>query len=162
MLKLKESATIDCLRECVWEQSINALYSEFKIKVKFYNLRAWRTSYGSFWQNLILLCVQKRRKPACAYSKQSNQPLCYLLSVKYGIKTCFKQNFSILASMFSLCAYHGFHRNSKTHFHDFSMIFYDQQCNFHDFLMHGLQPHLLAASSPRCAYMRNAATLACL
>ena len=31
--------------------------------------------------------------------------------------------------------------------HD-SMIFHDQQCNFHDFLMHGLQPPLLAASSP--------------
>ena len=29
-----------------------------------------------------------------------------------------------------------------------SMIFYDQQCNFHDYLMHGLQPPLLAASSP--------------
>ena len=37
----------------------------------------------------------------------------------------------------------------KTQFHDFSMIFHDQQCNFHDFLMHGLHPHpLLAASSP--------------
>ena len=42
----------------------------------------------------------------------------------------------------------GFHRNSKTQFHDFSMIFYDRQCNFHDFLMHILQPPLLAASSP--------------
>ena len=43
----------------------------------------------------------------------------------------------------------GSHRNSKTQFHDFSMIFHDQQCNFHDFLMHGLQPPLLAAASPR-------------
>ena len=42
----------------------------------------------------------------------------------------------------------GSHRNSKTQFHDFSMIFHDQQCNFHDYLMHGLQPPLLAASSP--------------
>ena len=33
----------------------------------------------------------------------------------------------------------------------FSMIFHDQQCNFHDYLMHGLQPTLLAASSPLCA-----------
>ena len=30
-----------------------------------------------------------------------------------------------------------------------SMIFHDQQCNFHDYLMHCLQPLLLAASSPR-------------
>ena len=30
-----------------------------------------------------------------------------------------------------------------------SMIFHDQQCNFHDYLMHGLQPPLLGASSPR-------------
>ena len=42
----------------------------------------------------------------------------------------------------------GSHRNSKTKFHDFSMIFHDQQCNFHDYLMHRLQPALLAASSP--------------
>ena len=34
-------------------------------------------------------------------------------------------------------------------FHDFSMIFHDQQCNFHDYIMHGLQPLLLAASPPR-------------
>ena len=33
-------------------------------------------------------------------------------------------------------------------FHDFSMIFHDQQYNFHDYLMHGLQAPLLAASSP--------------
>ena len=42
----------------------------------------------------------------------------------------------------------GSHRNSKKHFHDFSMIFHDQQCNFHDHLMHGLQLPLLASSSP--------------
>ena len=40
--------------------------------------------------------------------------------------------------------------NSKTQLHDFSMTFHDQQCNLHDYLMHGLQPPLLAASSPRC------------
>ena len=28
----------------------------------------------------------------------------------------------------------GSHRNSKTQFHDFSMIFHDQQCNFYDYL----------------------------
>ena len=27
----------------------------------------------------------------------------------------------------------GSHRNSKTQFHDFSMIFHDQQCSFHDY-----------------------------
>ena len=50
--------------------------------------------------------------------------------------------------------FQGSHRNSKTQFHDFSMIFHDQQCNFHDYLicnfhdylMHILQPPLLAAS----------------
>ena len=36
----------------------------------------------------------------------------------------------------------GSNRNSKTQFHDFSMINHDQQCNFHDYLMHGLQPPL--------------------
>ena len=34
----------------------------------------------------------------------------------------------------------GSHKNSKTQFHDFSMIFLDQKCNFHDYLMHGLKP----------------------
>ena len=34
----------------------------------------------------------------------------------------------------------GSHRNSKTQFHDFSVIFHNQKCNFHDILMHGLQP----------------------
>ena len=42
----------------------------------------------------------------------------------------------------------GSHRNSKLQFHDFSMIFHDQQCNFHDYLMHDIQPPLLAPSSP--------------
>ena len=28
-------------------------------------------------------------------------------------------------------------------------FFHDQQCNFYDYLMHSLQPLLLAASSPR-------------
>ena len=36
----------------------------------------------------------------------------------------------------------------KTQFHDFSMIFHDQRCNFHDYLIHGRQPLILAASSP--------------
>ena len=31
----------------------------------------------------------------------------------------------------------------------FFMIFHDQQCNFHDYLICGLQPPFLAASSPR-------------
>ena len=35
-----------------------------------------------------------------------------------------------------------------------SMIFHDQQYNFHDYLMHSLKPPLLAASSP----LRNAET----
>ena len=38
------------------------------------------------------------------------------------------------------------------------MIFHDQRCNFHDYLMHGLQPPLLATTSPRRAKMWNAAT----
>ena len=42
----------------------------------------------------------------------------------------------------------GSHRNEKTQFHDFSMIFHDQQCNFHDYLFNAQtpQPPLLAAS----------------
>ena len=42
----------------------------------------------------------------------------------------------------------GSHRNSKTQFHDFSMVSHNQQCNFHAHLMHRLQPPLLAATSP--------------
>ena len=51
------------------------------------------------------------------------------LSFCKGIMCIQKNNFLII--------YHhkqGSHRNSKTQFHDFSMIFYDQ-CNFHDYLM---------------------------
>ena len=42
----------------------------------------------------------------------------------------------------------GSHRNSKTQFHDFSMIFHDQQCNFHDYLIHCIEPPILAACLP--------------
>ena len=42
----------------------------------------------------------------------------------------------------------GSQRNLETKLHDFSMIFHDQQYNFHDYLMYGFQPPLLAASSP--------------
>ena len=42
----------------------------------------------------------------------------------------------------------GSHRNSKTQFNDFSMIFHDQQCNFHDYLIHCIEPPLLAACLP--------------
>ena len=38
--------------------------------------------------------------------------------------------------------FQGSHRNSKPQFHEFSMIFHDQQCNFHEYLMHSLQPPL--------------------
>ena len=34
-------------------------------------------------------------------------------------------------------------------FYDFSMVFHNQQFNFHDYLMHGYQTPFLAASSPR-------------
>ena len=35
--------------------------------------------------------------------------------------------------------YQASHRNSKTQFHDLSMIFHDQQCIFHDYLkLHSL------------------------
>ena len=40
-----------------------------------------------------------------------------------------------------------------------SMIFHDQQCNFHDYLMHSFQPPLLAVSSPHLAKIGNAATV---
>ena len=45
----------------------------------------------------------------------------------------------------------GSHRNSKSQFHHLSMIFHDQQYNYHNYLMHSLQPSLLASSSPRWA-----------
>ena len=40
-------------------------------------------------------------------------------------------------------------KSLKTQFHNFSMIFHDQQCNYHDYLMHGFQPPLLVTSLPR-------------
>ena len=38
----------------------------------------------------------------------------------------------------SIALIQGSHGNSKTQFHDFSMIFHDQLCNFNDYLMQGL------------------------
>ena len=55
---------------------------------------------------------------------------------------------------FLVVSLQGSHRNSKTQFHDFSMIFHDQQCNFHDYLMHGFNLRILSGiiiSSPCCS-----------
>ena len=59
-------------------------------------------------------------------------------------------NFShwIISITYNMDMVKGSHRNSKTQFYDFPMILHDQQCNFHDYLMHRLHPPLLAASSP--------------
>ena len=57
------------------------------------------------------------------------------------INLCMKYNSNVFKRI------QGSHRNEKTQFNDFSIIFHDQQCNFHDYLMHDLQPPLLAASS---------------
>ena len=46
------------------------------------------------------VCEQQRRRPACA-SAQTDQRLCYSLTEKYHILTCFKQNFNVLASLCS-------------------------------------------------------------
>ena len=46
------------------------------------------------------VCEQEKWRPACA-STQSDQHPCYLLNGKYHIKTCYKQNFTILASLLS-------------------------------------------------------------
>ena len=55
-------------------------------------------------------------------------------------KSVLKQGMLLVYSDYTIIQ--GSHRNSKTQFHDFSMIFHDQQCNFHDDLMLGLQPPL--------------------
>ena len=46
------------------------------------------------------VCKQQRRRPDCTVV-QSGQRLCYLLIEKYYIKTCYKLNFTILASLCS-------------------------------------------------------------
>ena len=46
------------------------------------------------------VCEQQRCRPAWA-STQSDQGLCYSLIGKYHIKTCYKRNFTILASLCS-------------------------------------------------------------
>ena len=52
-------------------------------------------------KNLSLgVCEQQRRRPACA-SVHTDQCFCYSLIEKYYIKTCYKQNFTILASLCS-------------------------------------------------------------
>ena len=55
----------------------------------------------STWENLSSgVCEQHRRRPAWA-SAQTDQPLCYSLTGKYHILTCFKRNFNVLDSLCS-------------------------------------------------------------
>ena len=49
-------------------------------------------------ENLTVVCVQQRRRTACA-SAQSDEPLCYSLSDKYGIDSFHIQNFRIQAGL---------------------------------------------------------------
>ena len=49
---------------------------------------------------VFAVCEQQRRRPSCA-SPQSDQCLCYLLTGKYHIWTCYKQIFSFLAGLCS-------------------------------------------------------------
>ena len=57
--------------------------------------------WASSRQNLSSgVCEQQRRRSACA-SAQTDQRLCYSLTGKYHISTCFKQNFNFLASLCS-------------------------------------------------------------
>ena len=59
------------------------------------------TIWALTWETLSSrVCKQHRRRPACA-SAQSDQRLCYSLFGKYHILPCFKQNFTILASLYS-------------------------------------------------------------
>ena len=46
------------------------------------------------------VCEQQRRRPACA-SVQTGQRLCYTLTEKYHIYTCYERNFNFLASLCS-------------------------------------------------------------
>ena len=73
------------------------------------------------------------------------QALIMKLPILQNIYICTRMG---VLNMCEECTEQGSSRNSKTQFHDFSMIFYDQQCNFHDYLMHSLQTPLLVASSP--------------
>ena len=51
----------------------------------------------------FVACKQQRHRPACAFTL-TDQHVCYSLPWKYHIKTCFMQNFNILAI---LCSWAG-------------------------------------------------------
>ena len=64
-----------------------------------------KKSHTDIWalmqENLSsVVCEQQRRRPAYA-SVQSDQGFCYSLFGKHNIKTCYKQSFTILASLCS-------------------------------------------------------------
>ena len=96
----------------------------------------------------------KRDTLACVHIKDSDQPahLGSLISLQWALYAMGSQG-SNISSGGKLRQ--GSHRNSKTPFHDFSMIFNDQQYNFHDYLMHA-QPPTSAFSAIFTTYSINA------
>ena len=86
--------------------------------------RAWYFHSPVSWILFVLIYLQR-------WTRRQKSPLAKK-ELSYTLKTSTQQ---------------GSHINSKTQFH-FSMIFHDQQWGFHDYLMHRIQPPLLAASSP--------------
>ena len=65
----------------------------------------------------------------------------------------------VFKGVFSEYAFTGFPQKFKNTIPCFSIIFHDQQCNFHEYLMHSLQPPLLATFSLCRAFMWNAETV---
>ena len=56
---------------------------------------------ASMWENISSgVGEQQRRRPSCTWG-QCDQCLCYLLIGKNHIKTCYKRNFTLLASLCS-------------------------------------------------------------
>ena len=71
--------------------------------------KKWKSiKWASMWENLSSGgCEQQRCRPAWAYL-QSDQRLWHSLLRKLIIKTCYKQNFTILASLCSQAGWSGY------------------------------------------------------
>ena len=91
--------------------SVNSYQKDSHIFTHMMNFYWWNNASRFTWNQKIIwvlmrlnlssgFCEQQRRIPAYA-SRQTNQCLCYSLSGKYHIKTCYKRNFIFLASLCS-------------------------------------------------------------
>ena len=127
----------DCLTRPMWHTK----------KCIFREMQFWSHCYTVVsYQALFRLSVYKI--PAVYLSGAKN--VCFCTIRDFGSPTIYNakqlefEPVTYFIAHIILSQLQGSHRNSKTQFHDFSMIFHDQQCNFHALLMHRLQPPLFS------------------